>query len=235
MVPNRRRIQFGRRSKCLLRPPHLSACMNTSSRSDQLTQETKKRIHPATRRGAARRQFALDSDLLVRGKRPIWAQPQKHPLLTSEWPTIHPVIINLSLGVRLTSIQIHAPTAKALASNRARRKCYASRRRSRCEQFVAGQRRSATSARTESSAREDACQRHLLHRRPSNARTFARTIPPNPRPRAGRRDHCGGSRRHHAKGRRPCGYRLDSIHLRPLRMVPAWPQDVLSLSEGYWH
>jgi len=30
-----------------------------------------------------------------------------------------------------------------------------------------------------------------------------------------------------------CGYRLDSIHLWALRMVPAWPQNVLSLSEGY--
>jgi hypothetical protein len=35
------------------------------------------------------------------------------------------------------------------------------------------------------------------------------------------------------RGWRPCGYRLDSIHLRALRMVPAWPQNVLSLSEGY--
>ena len=116
-------------------------------------------------------------------------------------------------------IQNHAPTQNALASNHARRKCYASCRCSRCEQFVAGQRRSATSARTESSAREDACKRHLLHRRTSNARTLARTIPPNPRPRAGRRDRCRGSRRHHAKGRRPRGYRLDSIHLRALRMA----------------
>src|SRR5438552_11893843 len=66
-----------------------------------------------------------------------------------------------------------------LASNRPRRKCYASCCRSRCEQFVAGQSRSATSARTESSTREDACKRHLLHRRASNARTLARTIPPN--------------------------------------------------------
>jgi D-arabinose 1-dehydrogenase-like Zn-dependent alcohol dehydrogenase len=38
---------------------------------------------------------------------------------------------------------------------------------------------------------------------------------------------------HHAKDRRSCGYRLDSIHLRALRMVPAWPQNVLRLSEGY--
>src|SRR5437764_6300672 len=62
--------------------------------------------------------------------------------------------------------------------------CHESCGRSRYEQFVAGQRRSATSARTEPSAREDACKRHLLHRRTSNARTLAWTIPPNPRPRA---------------------------------------------------
>ncbi len=58
-------------------------------------------------------------------------------------------------------------------------------------------------------------------------------IPANPRPRAGRRDCRGGPRRHHAKRRRPRRYRLDSIHLRALRMVPAWPQNVLSLSEGH--
>src|ERR1700720_2928363 len=80
---------------------------------------------------------------------------------------------------------------------------------------------------------EDACKRHLLHRCTPNARTLPRTIPPNPRSRAGRRDRGRGSRRHHAKDRRSCGYRLDSIHLRALRMVPAWPQNVLSLSEGY--
>ena len=51
--------------------------------------------------------------------------------------------------------------------------------------------------------------------------------------RTGRRDCGRGPGRHHTKGRGPRGYRLDSIHVRPLRMVPAWPQNVLSLSEGH--
>src|SRR6266550_6717137 len=42
-----------------------------------------------------------------------------------------------------------------------------------------------------------------------------------------------GSRRHDAEGGRPRGYRLDSIHLRALRMVPAWSKNVLSLHEGH--
>jgi alcohol dehydrogenase len=46
---------------------------------------------------------------------------------------------------------------------------------------------------------KDACKRHLLHRCTPNARTLPRTIPPNPRSRAGRRDRGRGSRRHHAK------------------------------------
>src|ERR671922_311057 len=78
-------------------------------------------------------------------------------------------------------------------------KRYASCGRSRCEQFVAGQRSSATSTRTEPSAGEDACKRHLLHRRTSNTRALARIIPSNPRARAGWRDCCRGSRRHYAK------------------------------------
>src|SRR5882762_2706511 len=87
-----------------------------------------------------------------------------HNPVRQRLPT-HPVIHQSQVGSpTLTSIQNHAPTSNALASNLARRKCYASCRRSRCEQFVAGQRRSATSARTESSAREDACKRRLLHR-----------------------------------------------------------------------
>jgi hypothetical protein len=37
----------------------------------------------------------------------------------------------------------------------------------------------------------------------------------------------------HAEGGRPRGYSLDSIHLRAVRMVPARPQNVLSLSERH--
>src|SRR5215471_18471295 len=78
-----------------------------------------------------------------------------------------------------TFIQNSAPIAKALASNRARRKCYESCSRSCCEQFVADPRGFATPTRTQSSARENACQRHLLHRCTSNARTFSRIISAN--------------------------------------------------------
>lgn len=47
-----------------------------------------------------------------------------------------------------SGVQNHAPTANPLASNCVRRKCYESCSRSRCQQFVADQRRSATSTRT---------------------------------------------------------------------------------------
>jgi hypothetical protein len=100
-----------------------------------------------------------------------------------------------------SNIQNHATTEKVLASIARGGSSYASCSRSRCEQFVAGQRRSATSTRTEPSACEDACERDLLDRRTPNTRTLAWTIPPNPRARAGRRDCCRGSRRHHAKDR----------------------------------
>src|SRR5439155_6508539 len=143
--------------------------------------------------------------------------------------------VNLSSRCAIgdSGAQNHAPTANPLASNCVRRGCYESCSRSRCQQFVADQRRSATSTRTESGAGENACERHLLHRRTSDARTLSRTISPNLRPRASGRDRCRGSRRHDAEGGRPRGYRLDSIHLRALRMVPAWSQNVLSLHEGH--
>jgi hypothetical protein len=76
-----------------------------------------------------------------------------------------------------------------------RRNCYESCSRSRCQQFVADQRCSATSTRTQSGAGENACKRHLLYRCAPNARTPSRTISPNPRPRAGRRDRCHVSTR----------------------------------------
>src|SRR5215469_5108778 len=37
----------------------------------------------------------------------------------------------------------------------------------------------------------------------------------------------------HSQGRRPRRLSMDSVHLRTLRMVPAWPKDVLPLSEGH--
>ena len=82
-----------------------------------------------------------------------------------------------------------------------RRKHCESCSRSRCEQFVADQRCSATSTWTQSSAGADARKRHLLHGRTPNARTLSRTISSNSGPRACGRDRCRGSRRHHAKGR----------------------------------
>src|SRR5262249_29456527 len=63
---------------------------------------------------------------------------------------------------------------------------------SRGEQFVADQRRSATSTRPQSSVGEDACKRHLLYRRTPHAWTFSRSISPNLRSRASRGDRCRG-------------------------------------------
>jgi len=76
-------------------------------------------------------------------------------------------------------------------------------------------------------------KRHLLYRRAPNTGTLSRIISANSRSRARRRDRRRGTRRHHAKGRRPRGHCLGSIHLWTLRMVPARPQDVLSLYEGH--
>jgi hypothetical protein len=61
---------------------------------------------------------------------------------------IRQLTIDLGLIVCLTKwVAKPCTDPSELASNRARRKCYASCRRSRYEQFVAGQRRSTTSAR----------------------------------------------------------------------------------------
>jgi hypothetical protein len=93
------------------------------------------------------------------------------------------VNLNSRCAIGDSGAQNHAPTANPLASNCVR-KCYESCSRSRCQQFVADHRRSTTSTRTESGAGENACERHLLHRRTSDARTLSRTISPNLRPRA---------------------------------------------------
>src|SRR5207247_5846945 len=61
---------------------------------------------------------------------------------------------------------------------------------------------------------------------------FPGPFSPNLRSRTSGRDRCRGSRRHDAEGGRPRGYRLDSIHLRALRMVPAWSQNELSRHKG---
>jgi hypothetical protein len=141
--------------------------------------------------------------------------------ITFESPTIRRQS-QLECAIGDSSAQNDASTANPLASKCVRRKCYESCSRSCCQQFVADQRRSTTSTRTQSGARQNACERHLLHRRTFDARTLSGTISPNLRPRASRRDRCRGSRRHDPEGGRPRGYRLDSIHLRALRMVPAW-------------
>src|SRR6202167_3188623 len=137
------------------------------------------------------------------------------------------------LAIRASKTGILHPPQILLHRTESGRKCYESCRRSRSQQFVANQRRRATSARTELGTGENACQRRLLHRRTSDARTLSRTLSPNLRPRAGGRDRCRGPRRHRAQGGRPRGQLLDSIHLRALRMVPTWSQNVLSLHEGH--
>src|SRR5271155_4663342 len=58
----------------------------------------------------------------------------------------------------------NAPTLNTLASKRVRRKCCESCSRSRHWQFLADQRRSATSSWAESGVSENACERDLLYR-----------------------------------------------------------------------
>src|SRR5579875_140831 len=92
-------------------------------------------------------------------------------------------------------------------------KDYESCGRTCCKRCMADRRCSPARAGTRSSAGEDARKRYLLYRRTRNTRTHSRTVSADPRSRAGRRGGCGVGRRHYAKGRRPRGHRMDSIHV----------------------